>query len=191
MLIEDLENTSIKSVIETILKQWPLKIPKYMYHVTKKENLKSIKKDGLLVSKYGDVHGEMEIKPPSPAIYLSTSPNSNNLNTNLSGHELVSLKIDTSYIDIKNIYIDDGFYVAYGNEQVFYEPDDTAYDLNISEDDAEILLDYMETLSNNNIMLKTRFLLGWYLKNHGEISVTQNIPPESIVDIFYVKNPFT
>ena len=190
MIINELENSDIKLVIKEILSKWKPVLPKYMYHVTKEKNVNDIMASGLITRKYGEVHGTMEITPPSPAIYISDRPESNNLNTNLSGNDLVSFKIDTSFIDIKNVYVDDGFYVAFGNEDVFEDAEEVSESLQISIESASILLDYLESLQNDKIVIKTKFLLGWYIEHHGELAITQNIPPEAIVEINKIKNPF-
>lgn len=192
MKIQDImeDENDLADVVQKIKNRWPLRIPKVMYHVTKKENLASIKEHGLLSSKYGDVHGSMNVTPPKPAVYLSIHKESNNLNSALRGHELVALKIDTSYLDTKRILVDDGFYHAFGDESVFYEVEDTAYDLDIDDEDAEILLDYMENLKDHEIMTKTRFLLGWYISEHGEVCYMGDIPPEAIVSFRDIENIF-
>lgn len=190
MKISDIEEHGLKGVIDKIIKLWPIVLPTRMYHVTKKENLDSILKHGLQTKKYGEVHGSMSIAPPKPSVYISIHPESNNLHTELSGFDLVSLQIDASYIDLKNVYIDDGFYAAFGNEQVFYDEDEVSDDLNIDLDEAEKLLRYLETLSDDKIVSKTRFLIGWYIQEHGELAVTQNIPPNAIIDFKDIHNPF-
>jgi RNA:NAD 2'-phosphotransferase (TPT1/KptA family) len=71
MKISDIQpNNNLNNVIQKIMRLWPIKLPTTMFHVTKKSNLDSIKRHGIQTKRHGEIHGSMEISPPSPAIYI-------------------------------------------------------------------------------------------------------------------------
>lgn len=152
-----------------------------LYHITTESNAKSILKNGLIVSKMGENHGSMEVQPPQPMIYLSRHPNGNNLPCSLfdSGEKLVSLLIDPTCIVKNDIYPDDGMFAAIGNDDFLTDVEDVLETLDISENDAEELVEATFKLSKDTVTEWKDFAC-WYLHKEGEISTPHNIDPKFI-----------
>lgn len=89
-----------------------------LHHATRLSNLEAIMSRGLQAKFYGAVHGSMEYTPPEPAVYLSTSINSNNLHTHLFAKcdpevdDIIVLEIDTAQLDPQRYFPDDAFFYA-------------------------------------------------------------------------------
>lgn len=96
-----------------------------LYHATRKENLDSILRDGLLTKHYGAVHGEMDYRPAGPSVYFSRHPQSSNVNTYLfdkGSAEIVVIEIDPTSLDPALCYPDDSmFYILDGDWLEEYE----------------------------------------------------------------------
>lgn len=163
---------------------WKSEVP-FLYHATKKSNLKSILNKGLLASCFGDIHGEMSIRPTKPGVYLSRHHTSNNLNSNLfqSGEEIVIIKIRTSNINPDDIYPDDALFVAFGQEDIFEDEEELRAIFNLPEEEARQLLELLCECQDADLANLMRPLWGWYLKVHGEISVSCDIPASNIVSV--------
>lgn len=159
-----------------------------LYHVTTEKRANEILKFGLKTSFKGLNH-EVEIQPQVPLVYLSKFPNSNNLPASLADNEerLVSLEIDPSFIDKSSIYPDDGLFCAIGQEQCFYEIEDIMDDLQLSNrDEAEFIYEQTFKLCNDTVEEWKCFAM-WYLMKEGEISTTQDIPPQYITFSHYIE----
>lgn len=152
-----------------------------LFHVTTRSRANQILKNGLKVSHMGDIHGTMEVQPQESVVYLSKFPDSNNLNTNLFelNEEIVSLEIDTSFIDKTKIYPDDGMFSAIGIEVLFEDEQEIQETFDIPHSEAEIIFNKTFELSNDNVEEWKVFAM-WYLITEGEISVAHDIPPEAI-----------
>lgn len=158
-----------------------------LYHVTTESRANKILKEGLKTSFKGTNH-EVDIQPQVPLVYLSKFPNSNNLPSILadSGERLVSLEINSNFIDKSSIYPDDGMFCAIGQEQFFYEIDDIMEDIGLSsEDEAKFIFDKTFELCNDTVEEWKCFAM-WYLITEGEISTTQNIPAKHIAFSHYI-----
>jgi hypothetical protein len=154
-----------------------------LFHATRRSSLRNILKFGLQRSRCGDIHGAMALRPPEDTVYLSKNASSNNLNTKLfdTGEEIVLLQIDPGFIDANKIYPDDALFCAFANEDVFEDAEDVAKDLGMSTESAQHLLSHWESLDDKLLVQDMKKLWPWYLENHGEISVAQDVPASSIV----------
>lgn len=81
-----------------------------LYHATRRASLGSILQDGLLASRFGEIHGAMEYRPAGPSVYLSCNPMSGNLNSALfddGAEAVVLIEIDPAGLDPDRAYPDD------------------------------------------------------------------------------------
>lgn len=156
-----------------------------LYHATRMDYLPSILKEGLKTTHYGKIHGQMAIRPPCKCVYLSRHKNSNNLNSNLfeSDPKLVVLEISTDDINLESIYPDDALFCGFGNEDVFEDADEIVEATGWSLEKSEAFLKELEKTPDIELANKMKFLWPWYLEEHGEIAVAQDIPASSIVRI--------
>lgn len=156
----------------------------YLYHVTRESNLESILRDGLKTSHYGSVHGEMDIHPPEPAIYLSRRAKSNNLHSDLfDGSKLVILKITTQHLDPTEAWPDDAIYSMFSDEYVFANASQVAAAFGIDRLQGKEMLSRLENASDADLPLMLKPVWNWYLKWRpgGEIAYTKDIPASAIV----------
>lgn len=176
---------SLFNMLDEIKRNWLNDTP-FFYHVTKKRNLASILKDGLKSSYFGDVHGEMDIRPKEKGVYLSRHEKSNNLNSSLfdNGGKLVVLKIENSFIDQDLVYPDDGMFAAFANEDLFFDADELTSELGIDVDEADKIFSIFENTFDADMAELMKPLWPWYLKKHGEISTSQGVPAHKIVSCF-------
>lgn len=156
-----------------------------LYHATRMDYLSSILKNGLKTEHYGKIHGQMAIKPPHKCVYLSKHKNSNNLNTSMfeDNSKIVVLELKTDGIDLASIYPDDALYCGFGNEDVFTDADEIAEATGWNLEKSEAFLEELERTADIDLANKMKFLWQWYLEEHGEIAVAQDIPASSIVRI--------
>ena len=163
------------------------RLPRTMFHATQMSRMKSILRHGLLRDHCGEIHGEMTLRPPEKTIYLSRHRNSNNLNTNLfldtKDDPVIVLEIDTREIRHENIYPDDALFVGFGQEDVFEDAEEISEALSISVEEAQSLLDRWEAMSDVDLVKDMKSLWPWYLAEHGEISVAQDISSRSILRV--------
>jgi hypothetical protein len=158
----------------------------FLYHVTPKKNLASIQKAGLQVRYYGEIHGEMDIHPPVPCIYLSRKPRSDNLNTNITNHgDLVVLKIDASKLNEINIWPDDFVYEMFSNEEILATAGSVAKALSISKPEAKAIFDQLQNAKDSDLPALLKPFWKWYLmlRKGGEIAYSANIPPAAILAV--------
>ena len=159
-----------------------------LYHVTYKKNLESIKKDGLSID-YHLLNSNYPDQTSGKAIYLSKYIKGNNLPIHMHGKELVSLEIDLMSLDEKFIHPDDGIYWAYNNEVMFHEEDldeiKEAFNLK-TDSEAEDKLNYLESLTDDELIKEFKNIWNWYLASEGEIAYLDNISFDKIVDIHYL-----
>jgi hypothetical protein len=97
-----------------------------LYHATRKSTLDSIMSEGLSPSYYGAIHGSMEYPLPKPCIFLSSLPNSENLNSTLFDQgedEVVVLTIDAAGLDEDAFHCDDSLYSIVDGEHLEFVED--------------------------------------------------------------------
>ncbi len=160
--------------------------PKYLHHATRKANVASIEQHGLLTRHYGEVHGGMEIHPPKPAVYLARDRRSNNLHRDLfDGAPLVVLTIDTSSLDLQEMWPDDALYTAFGHEEVFTTARQVARAFDLSLPNAKDLLVRLEDARDDALPLLLKPCWSWYLswRRGGEVAYTADIPASAIVKV--------
>lgn len=176
--------TTIQSSTSHIASQFPSSISNSLYHVTKLANLDSILKHGLKTSCYGDIHGEMAIHPREKTIYLSRKPSSDNLHSALfdDNSPLVVIEINPSFINHDSIYPDDALFIGFGEEILFVDADDIQSDLKCDTHLSNALLTLFESCLDKDLPDAMKHLWPWYLQEHGEISVSHDIPPNAIID---------
>lgn len=159
-----------------------------LYHVTKKENLESIKQNGLLKA-YHLKQSQYPDTTSGEAIYLSTNMNGNNLPINLYSHDLISLEIDLSSLSLSLIRPDDGIYWAYGHEEMFVEDDldevRSAFGLSTNEE-AMSKLEILEELEDHELVDAFKDLGMWYLNQEGEIAYLGDIDFNLIKEVHYL-----
>jgi hypothetical protein len=161
----------------------------FLYHVTPKENLESILKNGLQIKFFGEIHEEMEVRPASDNIYLSKFKESNNLNNNIyTRGDLVSLKIDISSLDTSLMYPDDAFFNAFANEDYLVDAEEISKEFNINIDEATRLLDILDNLNDKDFAETVKPLATLYLKSQGEISYSTDIKSDAIKEVLTLKN---
>lgn len=157
-----------------------------LYHITYKKNLDNIKKLGLLKSLHLS-NSHYEDITSGEAVYLSKYPKGNNLPIHMHGKELISLEINLSSLNKDLIYPDDGLYWAFNNEIIFTEDDleeiREAFNL---QDDNEAMkkLEYLDTLTDDDLAKEFKGLWYWYLIKEGEIAYKADIPYSLIDDFF-------
>lgn len=156
-----------------------------LYHVTYKKNLENIKKSGLSID-YHLLNSNYLDQTSGKAIYLSKFIKSNNLPIHMNGKELISLEINLESLNHNLIHPDDGIYWAYNNEIMFHEDDldeiKNAFKLK-NDIEASNKLDYLESLSDSELIKEFKDLWFWYLENEGEIAYLANINFDQIVNI--------
>lgn len=161
--------------------------PKTLYHVTQKSRLPSILKKGLVREYFGDIHGKMNIQPPEPTVYLSASKQSNNLNGRLLDESdrdpMVVIEINPAFIDPSKIYPDDALFIGFAQEDVFENAEEIAEALQITKEEAQTKLDHWESLTDQELVQDMKALWPWYLADHGEISVAQDVPVHAIMAV--------
>lgn len=162
-------------------------LPPKLFHVTQRSRLKSILRSGLIRRHHGEIHGSMEIRPQEPTVYLSRHDRSNNLNTRLfdeaPGNPLVILEVDSRFIKKDRIYPDDALFVLFGQEDIFEDADEVSEQLGVDIGRAAELLDHWEDQTNDKLAAEMKDLWPWYLSEHGEISVAQDIPARAITAV--------
>jgi hypothetical protein len=146
----------ILEVVETI--PFP-----FLYHATRESNVASIKKYGLLSRYYGVVHGEMDMHPPKPAIYLSRARKSNNLHSDLFNEPVIVLKIDTRFLDHNELWPDDFIYDLWANEDILTTPRDISRALGITPDEANALKVQLDHATDEQIPMLLKPFWRWYL----------------------------
>jgi len=156
-----------------------------LFHATTISAAKSILQHGLLTSKCGFIHGEMAIRPPEKTIYLSKHESSNNLNSELftQNQDIVILEVSTNMINENNIFPDDAFFCGFANEDYLVDHFEVAEVFNISLKEAEKFFNVICSLSGEELVEFTKPLWNFYLIQEGEISVAQDIPKQSIINI--------
>lgn len=156
-----------------------------LYHVTKKSNLESIKKEGLSL-RYFLTQSKYEEQTSGPAIYLSKFIQGNNLPCSLFEYELISLQIDLKNLEISKIRPDDAIFFAFAQEHMFHEDDleeiQKAFHL-ANEEEARLKLDYLDSLTDTQLVEEFKNLGLYYLEEEGEIAYLDNIPFESIEEV--------
>jgi hypothetical protein len=157
--------------------------PQFLYHATPRQNLQSIMTRGLLVDRYGEIHGSMEYAPPVPCIYLSRDTTSNNLHTNLTSTDYIVLKIDMSALDPNLFYPDDAFGQAVMDEEYLTDELEIMRALGVDEDTAAALLEQISEITGSEgvIALLKPFWRYWLAHpDGGEVAYAGNIPPSAI-----------
>jgi len=159
-----------------------------LYHVTKKSNLESIMKEGLSLkyflkqSQYGD-------QTSGEAIYLSRYPQGNNLPSTLLEEERVSIVLELSSLDESLFHPDDGIYWAFSNEVMFHDEDleeiKEAFSLD-SLEAAEEKLEYLDSLTDKELVSVFKPLWRWYLQKEGELSYRGDISPDLFVEVLEI-----
>lgn len=157
-----------------------------LYHATRLLSFDSILGEGVLQGHCGLIHGKMDVRPPVPTVYLSSNPRSNNLNTRLfdtGPEQVIILEISTRLAEIQpsNIYPDDWLFTAFADGRILDDEHEIAGKLNIPLGDACALLESWNTAQDHNLAKAMQSAWPWYLGEHGEISVSQNIAPSAIV----------
>lgn len=157
----------------------------YLYHVTPRSNLDSILEVGLRTRHCGDVHGEMDMHPPLPAIYLSRKEISDNLHTELfTRGELVVLKIDASRLEAEYTWPDDFIYDMFAQEEFLQTTAQVATAFGVDKPAAKQLLALLNDAPDELLPGFLKPCWPWYLasRNGGEIAYTADIGPDCIVE---------
>jgi hypothetical protein len=154
-----------------------------LYHATTLSNAKSILKEGLNVEHCGKIHGTMEIRPNVKTTYLSKLEYSNNLNSNLfdSKEKIIVLEINPEEINIENIYPDDGMFCGFATEQYLEDENEVSEVFNIPLDEATEFFNELCTKTNDEFAEFVKPLWSLYLVDQGEISISQDLKPISIL----------
>lgn len=164
--------------------EFPLSV---MYHVTPRSNVESIMAEGLKTSFYGTVHGEMEVRPPRAAIYLSRKSLSDNLNTRLSQMEpLVVMQIDARKLDPSEVWPDDFLYDLFAEGDRLSNVHEVAQAFGLDKPAASALLKRLDRASSKDLPLLLQACWPWYLQldQGGEVAYTADIPKALITGCF-------
>lgn len=155
------------------------------YHATLLSNGRDILKSSLKVSKCGDIHGEMDLKPNEKTIYLSSHEYSGNLNSNLfeQDEDVIVLEIDAKIIDWDKAYPDDGMFCAFANEDYFFDEEDVSETLGISICEATSFFSELCEKKDDEIADFLKPLACVYLLSEGEFSYPIDISGHYIKSI--------
>lgn len=171
-----------------------------LYHATRKDNLPSIMSEGLKTAHYGDVHGCMEYALSEPCIYLSSRPESGNLNGNLfeeggERYEVVVIEIDATGLNPDKFYPDDALYYMIDEDYMeFWENEaerphlisDFAEHFSMSEDKAERMLSSCYEHGEGHYQHILKEMWKEYIEKEGEVAYAADVPPSAILAI----NPY-
>lgn len=155
------------------------------YHATRLSSAKYILKQGFKTEKYGTIHGEQDSHPQEKTTYFSRNHSSNNLNSTLfdTDEQIVILKVDATFFNKEKMYPDDGMFDAWNLELLFFDVEDMSSELNLPIKHCQAFFDDAEAASDLEIPELFKPFAGWYLHEHGEISITHDIPSKAILDV--------
>ena len=159
-------------------------IPGKLYHATLAGNMASILEEGLLASKCGAVHGETEVHPSRPRVYLSAHPEPDNLCAELfAAGDVVVLEVDATGMDPDLFYPDDFFLDKVAAGEMLEDVDDVMETLGLDESEARSLLDRLEHCEGSDFAEALKPFAAWHAREHGEVSYVGDVPPDAIVSV--------
>jgi hypothetical protein len=157
-----------------------------LYHVTRASNLASICERGLDASRYGEVHGSMDVRPPRPAIYLSRKPTSDNLHANLyDGSPLVVLCVAMDALDDTEMWPDDFIYDRVADGDLLGTVGSVRKALGCDLETARGIHADIEAATDETLPEVLKPFWSWYLghRQGGEVAYTADIPATAIVSV--------
>ena len=168
-----------------------------LYHATRRDNLPSIMSEGLKTAHYGDVHGRMEYALSEPCVYLSSRPESGNLNGNLfeedgERYEVVVIEIDATGLDPDKFYPDDALYYVIDEDYTEFwenEPErphliaDFSARFSMDEHKAERLLSSCYERGEEHYQHILKEMWKEYMAAEGEVAYASDVPISAILSV--------